>query len=153
MSGARIFMAVPLLAASLLACRRGTQAPGPSRFAQPVVASAPASDTLQPNASPVYEIGGEVSAPVILEQVRPVMPEQVRNQHIVQQLYLYNIVVNEVGRVSSVSLLRGNTSAEPYISYDRAFREAIFKWRYSPAMRAGKPVSVNVTVSATAEVQ
>jgi len=101
----------------------------------------------------VYEVGGEVAAPVLIEQVKPILPEQYKHAHITQPLYIYSIVVSETGRVGSISLLRGSTESEPYISFERAFREAIAKWRYAPAMRSGKPVPVNLTVTATIEVQ
>ena len=143
MKALRIFAVSSALIATLCGgCTR--RAPEPTSQAVSTPEHTPAT---------VYEIGGEVAAPVLIEQVKPILPEQYRHTHITQPLYIYSIVVSETGRVGSISLLRGSTESEPYISFERAFREAIAKWRYTPAMRSGNPVPVNLTVTATVEVQ
>jgi tetratricopeptide (TPR) repeat protein len=98
-------------------------------------APAPASKlTMSPLAPGVYDdSSSNVVAPVPLEPIlAPVSPEQLVAAPTVG---LFEIVINERGRVESVVVRR---SISP--QYDALVRNDARKWRYRPATRDGKPV-------------
>ena len=128
--------------------------PSPSPFA--TLPSGPPSSPTSPSGADafgIYRVGGKVTEPVEISRVSPVIPERYRHVRITQPLYIYEAVITVEGNVSNLRLLRGPTSEEPYIAFERAFHEAIAQWRYRPATLDGRPVPVYLTVTATIEVR
>jgi protein TonB len=97
-----------------------------------------------PPAPPVerapVRIGGEVTAPALLERVEPTYPPlAVRAK--VTGLVILEAVVDRDGRVEDVRVLR----SAPFL--DAAAVEAVSKWRYSPLLLNGKPERFVLTVT------
>ncbi len=128
--------------------------PTPSLFASaPSGRTTSAASSDEADAFGIYRVGGQVIAPVEISRVAPVIPERYRRVRITQPLYIYEAVITIDGTVSNLRLLRGPTSEEPYISFERAFREAFAQWRYRPATLYGRPVPVHLTLTGTLEVR
>ena len=151
-----------LVAPALIACQRSAL---PSQSARPpsppAVPSAIATPTPnaasgphpQPDAAGIYRVGGDVMQPVELSRVQPQIPERYRHVRITQPFYVFEAVITASGDIGRIRLLRGRTDEEPYIAYERAFRESIAQWRYRPATLHGKPVPVWLTITGTLEVR
>ena len=85
-------------------------------------------------------IGGEVTAPALLERVEPDYPPlAVRAQ--VQGMVILEAVVDRDGRVEDVRVLR----SIPLL--DSAAVAAVRKWRYSPLLLNGQPERFVLTVT------
>ena len=157
------FIFTMLVAAAVIGCQRppapspSASAPPSAPLATPSASATPAAVAAGPHpqadASGIYRVGGEVTEPVELSRVQAQIPELYRNVQITQPLYIFEAVITVSGGVERLRLLRGRTDKEPYIAYERAFREAISQWRYRPATLHGKPVPVWLTVTATVEVR
>jgi protein TonB len=100
----------------------------------------PAVD-VQPNPNgPLRLRGGDLRLPVKTRHVAPVYPALAVAAH-VQGTVVLDCVIDEAGRVSSVSVLRGHALL------DAAAVEAVQQWRYRPTLLNGVRVSVLLTVT------
>ena len=88
----------------------------------------------------VYRIGGGVSAPVLVYQVEPEFSEEARKAKLSGNV-LVNLWVDAEGRPSHVRVLRGIG-----MGLDERALAAVKQYRFKPAMRAGKPVTVEMNV-------
>ncbi len=87
-----------------------------------------------------YRPGGEIREPVKVRHVAPVYPPLAIAAH-VQGTVVLECMIGEDGRVSNVTVLRGNPLLEP------AAAEAVREWRYLPTLLNGVRVSVLLTVT------
>ena len=87
---------------------------------------------------PLYLLG-EVRPPVRTRFVKPDYPEMARQARVTGTVIL-EIVVGRSGEVESLKVLR----SDPL--FDEAAVEAVRQWRYQPALQAGRPVRVYLTV-------
>jgi TonB family protein len=94
-----------------------------------------------------------VVLPEPVSQVKEVFPESVRNLVISPPIFIYEIIVDQLGNVRNLKLLRATHAGEPYDTFDRSFRAAILQWKYKPATQNGRPVAFQLTVTARVEVQ
>lgn len=84
--------------------------------------------------------GGVVRAPLKVVHVAPLYPPLALAAH-VQGTVVLDCVIDEQGRVASVSVLR----SQPLL--DAAAESAVRQWRYRPTLLDGTPVSVLLTVT------
>jgi protein TonB len=89
---------------------------------------------------------GEVRPPERVTFVKPEYPEIARRARAEGKVIL-EIVVGRTGSIEEVTVLRSNPL------FDRAAVEAVRKWRYRPALQAGRPVKVYLTVVVSFELE
>jgi len=106
------------------------------------LAQKPAED----DASTVRTVGGAVSAPKLVYQVEPEFTEEARKAK-VSGLVLVNFVVDKSGKPQHVHVVRGVGHG-----LDRKAIEAVSKYRFQPAMEAGKPVEVALNVEVNFQI-
>jgi protein TonB len=114
--------------------------PRPEPAATPAPTPAPEPDEPQR----VYQVGGRITAPVLVLRVDPVYPaaaRTVRKQGDVR----VRAVIRADGTVDSVDRLEDGVG---FGAFD-AIRDAVLLWRYEPARAGGRavPVWIDITVS------
>jgi TonB family protein len=100
--------------------------------------SAAAGDATQEK---VYKIGGDVSAPTLTHSVDAVYPESERSKGKAHVIVVSSLVVSTKGTPEDIRVVRSGGKA-----FDESAMEAIRQYRFSPAMRKGKPVAVSVSI-------
>jgi TonB family protein len=88
----------------------------------------------------IYKIGGDVSAPKLVRKVEPDYTRKSRREK-TQGTVLLAVVINKNGKPRAVRVERSLTP-----DLDRQAVRAVSSWRFKPAMRAGRPVSVQAQV-------
>jgi TonB family protein len=110
-----------------------------------VVVEPQASDQTTNQAKPyghVYRVGKDVSAPVALASVEAEYPKSASNQNgKFDGVCLLGLVVDAAGMPRDVHVIR---SLRP--DFDVNAIKAAEKYRFTPAMRHGKPVAVGLTI-------
>jgi TonB family protein len=91
----------------------------------------------------IYRVGGDVTAPKLLNRVDPAYPEAARKARI-DGVVILEAVVTASGDVTDVAVLK---SVHPLL--DAAAVRAVRQWRYSPATKNGSPVSVYLNMTTT----
>jgi protein TonB len=121
--------------------------PGPGSF-DPLalgkpVGNGPVPPELPPAAKPaqtVLRVGQGVREPKRVSGVSPEYPLIARNAR-VQGAVILEAVINERGEVGRIRVLK----SEPLL--DQAAIAAVAKWRYTPTLLNGTPVSVLMTIT------
>lgn len=92
---------------------------------------------------PLYEVGGEVMPPVMIDSCLPLDADSYGEHSL---LYIFEIIVSNEGRVLSVELMK---SPEPPLGHSIAtrLRQSIAACRFEPATRNGKPVAVRYVLT------
>jgi protein TonB len=103
--------------------------PPPPRLPPPQVASAP------------VRIGGQITAPALLHRVEPTYPDVAAMAQL-SGLVILEATVNVEGCVESVKVLRPR---HPLL--DKAAKDALMQWRYSPLVLNGIPTPFVLTVT------
>lgn len=95
---------------------------------------------VEPVPSPIYPVGGKVSAPVPIHKVEPQYTETARQAHI-EGVVVLSIVIGPDGVPGNVRVVRP-------LGYglDEKAIEAITQWRFRPGQKDGNPVAVPATV-------
>ena len=124
---------------------RVTRKPDPRAFVKSVTAG-PLPQPLDPArpADPRWRrIGGEVKAPVVIERVEPVYPEDYRRLRL-SGIVIIECLISETGEVVDARVLK---SIGPEI--DMAGVDAVRKWKFRPATLNGEPIPVifNLTIN------
>jgi periplasmic protein TonB len=99
----------------------------------------PAPPAPPPTVAPL-RVGGAVREPKRITDVRPVYPA-IAQAAKVEGLVILEAVINERGVVERVKVLR----SVPLL--DAAAVDAVQKWRYTPTLLNGTPVSVLMTIT------
>ncbi len=90
-----------------------------------------------PGDAVVYEKGGGVSAPVVVEKVAPTYPEDARKEGVTGDVVV-DIVVDSTGEVGPADVVE-----EPDPRLGSAAVDAVRQWRFEPATDGGgEPVKV-----------
>jgi protein TonB len=110
----------------------------------PVAFQSPEPDCA--NVQPLRVVGG-VQPSELLRRVDPVYPDSVRRKA-TAGIGIFELVINEQGRICAVRVLRGLRPA-----IDRAMVDAVRQWTFRPARRNGKPVAVAYVVTVRLEVR
>jgi TonB family protein len=89
-----------------------------------------------------YRVGGDVRAPIVVNRVEPVYPEQARKDRIAGVVIL-EALIDKTGVVRDVTILKNLPEG-----LGEAAVDAVKQWRFKPATRNGEPVDVvfNLTV-------
>ena len=101
----------------------------PPQLPPPQVASAP------------VRIGGQITAPALLHRVEPTYPDVAAMAQL-SGLVILEATVNVDGCVESVKVLRAR---HPLL--DKAAKDALMQWRYSPLVLNGIPTPFVLTVT------
>ena len=88
----------------------------------------------------VYRIGGDVSAPSLINKVEPEYSEEARKAKY-SGTVLLSIVVDEQGMPRNVHVIRPLG-----LGLDEKAIEAVMKWRFRPGMKGGHPVATQAQV-------
>ena len=86
----------------------------------------------------MYNVGGGVSAPVVIYSVEPEFSEEARKAKVAGNV-LVSIIVDATGHPQNVRVIRGIG-----MGLDEKAVEAVRQYRFKPAMMNGKPVPVEV---------
>ncbi len=88
----------------------------------------------------VYRIGGEVSAPTLVNKVEPEYSEEARKAKY-SGTVLLSIVVDANGMPRNIKVVRPLG-----LGLDEKAIEAVMKWRFRPGMKGGRPVATQAQV-------
>ena len=94
----------------------------------------------------VYRIGGGVSAPVLLYQPEPEFSEEARKAKAAGDV-IVSIQVDPTGRPTHVHIARGMGWG-----LDEKALEAVRQYKFKPAMKDGKPVTVEMNVDVNFQI-
>ena len=83
-----------------------------------------------------FRIGGGVSAPVLLYKVEPEYSEEARKAKY-QGTVVVDVIIDATGHVAKTKVVRSLG-----LGLDEKALEAIWKWRFRPGYKDGKPVTV-----------
>jgi TonB family protein len=88
-------------------------------------------------------VGGDVKAPVVINRVEPIYPEEARKARITG-IVIVKAIISRDGVVKDVQVLK----PLPF-GLDQAAVDAVKQWTFKPATLAGKPVDVyfNLTIN------
>ena len=98
------------------------------------------SATRVANSPDLYKIGGDVTAPIALFTPEPEFTEQARKAKVSGNV-LIGLRIEADGRTSSLRVIRGMG-----YGLDEKALEAVSKYKFRPAMRAGVPVAVEINI-------
>ncbi len=91
----------------------------------------------QPGTEPadgIYRIGPGITPPKLMKKVEPEYSTQARDA-LVQGTAVFEVVIDESGTPTNTTVL-----SPLGFGLDEQARDAIAKWRFTPAMKSGKPV-------------
>jgi TonB family protein len=88
----------------------------------------------------VVRVGGGVSAPVVIFKPQPSYTDQARDAGVAGEVRL-RCIIDEKGVPTTITVAK---SLEP--SLDRSAVDTVFKWRFKPGMKDGRPVAVQVLI-------
>lgn len=94
----------------------------------------------------VFHIGGGVSSPVVLYQPEPEFSEEARKAKFSGDVKVY-LLVEPDGKPSHVRVVRGVG-----MGLDEKAVEAVRQYRFKPAMKDGKPVTVDLYVDVNFQI-
>jgi protein TonB len=87
-----------------------------------------------------YQIGGEVSAPILISKIEPEYSEEARKAKY-SGTVLLTVVVDQNGMPRDIRVVRSLG-----LGLDEKAIEAVQHWRFRPGLRHGKPVPVQAAV-------
>jgi TonB family protein len=99
------------------------------------------------DSSDVFKPGGDVTTPRVVSDPKPEYPREVMGKRIRGTVVLECVVLTS-GRVGEI---RVKTPLEPAL--DAAAKQALQRWQFEPGTKDGKPVSVQVEVEMTFQLQ
>jgi protein TonB len=117
-------------------------APAPSRVPpeanskSAVSESRAGEDALEP-----LPVGWPVSAPVLIRRVDPNVSDEARRRIVGGSPVVIVAVISETGEVTQPRIVKSNPAL------DEAALRAVRQWRYSPALKDGKPVPAYLTIT------
>ena len=83
-----------------------------------------------------FRVGGDVSSPLLINEVRPEYPVLARRAHIAGVVKI-EAVIRRDGKVDVVRVVQGLR-----MGCTQAALDALKRWRYTPGLRNGAPVDV-----------
>jgi periplasmic protein TonB len=88
----------------------------------------------------VYKVGGGISAPQAVSTPDPEYTEEARNAK-TQGMCVLRLIVDDQGHPRDIRVVRGLG-----FGLDARAIDAVKQWRFQPAMKDGRPVSVQISV-------
>jgi TonB family protein len=88
----------------------------------------------------LYKIGGDVHAPVLLKSVAPRYPRSWFGKD-APSVVVVGLVVTETGQPNNLHIVRSGGD-----KFDKNAIDAVKKYRFQPATKAGQPVPVQLNV-------
>jgi TonB family protein len=88
----------------------------------------------------IYKVGGGISAPQAVSTPDPEYTEEARNAK-TQGMCVLRLIVDEQGNPRDIRVVRGLG-----FGLDARAIDAVKQWRFQPAMKDGRPVSVQISV-------
>ena len=99
------------------------------------------SSSLLPALRPgVYRVGGGVSAPILIYKVEPEYTGEARQAKL-QGTVLLSVQIGPDGKASVAKVLHSLG-----LGLDERAMETVAKWRFTPGMKDGKPVTVEAQI-------
>ncbi|HZC24219.1 MAG TPA: energy transducer TonB [Candidatus Binatia bacterium] len=98
------------------------------------------SSTTEQGSEQVYRVGADVNPPRVISRPQPNYPQQARKGQVAGQIVIW-MVVGSDGQTRQIQVHDGISP-----ELDQAAVEAAEKWRFEPATKEGKPVSVRIAV-------
>lgn len=98
-------------------------------------------------AGEVFRVGPGITTPVLVHRVEPVFPDSLRYRTAMGRPVILEAVVDEAGEVVNPRVIRSNPP------FDRLVIDAVRQWKYKPATKDGKPVSVILVVTCNIDVR
>ena len=93
--------------------------------------------------APIEIVSGDVTPPKLIEQTQPVYPPAARKERRQGSVVVQSVIDTE-GHVRAPVLLQVPDGCEDLAA---SVVEAVSRWKYAPATRGGKPVTVYFTVT------
>jgi protein TonB len=100
-----------------------------------VVTDGPPATAEAPEAK-IYQVAGDVKAPVVLSRVTPKYPEMARRARL-NGFVVLECIIDENGRIRDARVLRSS-----FLAFEQPALDAIQKWEFAPGTLGGKPVNV-----------
>ena len=88
----------------------------------------------------VYRVGGDVTAPILLEKQEPGYSEEARAAKLQGSVLLY-VVVGEDGRAHNIRVVKSLG-----LGLDENAVASVGNWRFQPGAKGDQPVAVEATV-------
>jgi TonB family protein len=110
-----------------------------------LVAIAALSVGVRTQNEPVYEVGKDVTAPVLVKSVRAVYTKEAIAQRIEGSVVLDTIVQSD-GKVGEVKVVQ---SLDPVFGLDQEAVKAVKQYEFKPGTKDNKPVAVRVKIQVT----
>ena len=109
--------------------------------ARPVLGPAPPT----PTPKPAYRVGGDVTEPVELKRVNPVVPEDCKAA-VIRGVFVFEATIDEAGNVQGLRTTSRPVVDPPCPHLENAYRRAFVQWKYRPATLKGTPVPTYLTL-------
>ena len=87
-------------------------------------------------------IDKSITPPALVKKVEPKFPTREKGEKLKGSIVILEAVVNRSGNVANIKVLR---SVHP--KFDEAVVAAVKQWKYKPASKKGKPISVYFVVT------
>ena len=100
-----------------------------------------------PSEDAPLRVGGAVTRPEIINQVRPVYTELARRARVTGTV-IVEAIIDTAGNVTNVRVLKGLP-----MGLDKAAVEAVQRWKFKPATLEGKAVKVYYVLTVNFQVQ
>jgi protein TonB len=91
----------------------------------------------------VYQVGNDVSMPVLLREVKPAYTADAMRVHLQGEVLVAAVVLPD----GTVNRLRVVRSLDPTYGLDQQALVAVRQWRFKPGTRLGQPVAVQIQVA------
>jgi protein TonB len=98
--------------------------------------------------SGAVRITKEITPPVLMSKVKPSFPKESLHKKRPGTPIIAEAVINETGIVICAKIIRSE-----HADLNASVLDAISKWKYKPALKSGKPVSVNFVVTVHIDVR
>lgn len=84
----------------------------------------------------IYQVAGDVKAPVVLKRVAPAYPEMARRARL-NGFVILECIIDQNGKIRDARVVRSS-----FLAFEQPALDAIQKWEFSPGSLDGKPVNV-----------
>ncbi len=112
----------------------------------------PATPSSAPSPPACWQVGGPIRAPRRISGKAFRIPKSVEGAQTVGGVLLYQATITEEGAVRDLRLQKPGPARPEWSAIDRAAREAIRTWRYTPTVVSGRRVPVCISVSIIVDV-